>query len=84
MPEMVEAALSGDLRAVGAANLPQQPRRRGPYGEALEVGKPALQLVEAEEITSEAMREDQGGMSAAAIFPHAGEDITRRVHGVRS
>ena len=81
MREVFKAGLSGEFGAVEGAKLPQEPRGRGPNGEALEVGKPRFPLLDAEEVACEAVGQNQGGMSAGATFPHPCEDVARRVHG---
>lgn len=80
--EVLKAGLSGEFGAVEGAKLPQEPRGRGPNGEALEVGKPRFPLLDAEEVACEAVGQNQGGMSAVATFPHPCEDVARHLKGL--
>jgi SAM-dependent methyltransferase len=66
--EVCKAGLSGQLGAIELAELPQETRGRRPDGEALEVGKPALALFDAEKVATKAERQDRGEMRAPA--PH--------------
>ena len=45
-----------------------------PNGEAFEIRKPSLALLDPEKITEEAVSKDHGRMGAAAKFPHPCED----------
>src|SRR5208337_4568058 len=66
--EVVEAGLPGQLWTVELAELPQEAGSRRPDGEALEIGKPALALLDAKKVAAEAVRQDHGRMRAPAVF----------------
>jgi len=53
--EMLKAGLTGQLGAVELAESPQETGGRRPNGEALEVGEPALALLDAEKVAAEAV-----------------------------
>ena len=55
MGEVFKARLPCEFRPVELAKLMQEPRGRGPNGEALEIGKPAFKLLDAEKVAREAV-----------------------------
>jgi hypothetical protein len=55
---MLKAGLAGQLGAVELADLPQEAGGRRSDREALEVGKPALALLDAEKVAAETVRLD--------------------------
>src|SRR5208337_3108303 len=80
--EMLKAGLSGQLGTVelcGAAIRGGRSPARRRSSRSRETT--ALALLDAEKLAAEAVRQDQGGMGAPAVFPHPCEDVTRRVHG---
>jgi hypothetical protein len=78
-----KARLPREFGPVERAKLIQQARRSGPDLEGVEVGKPAFEFLDSEEITCEAVGDDEGGMSAPPAFPHAREDVARSSHDCR-
>jgi hypothetical protein len=81
--EVFKARLPREFGPVERAKLIQQARRSGPDLEGVEVGKPAFEFLDSEEITCEAVGDDEGGMGATPAFPHAREDVASGSHDCR-